>query len=313
MNERLNKEGFVAGRKPLLKRIKNGLISRGAQAAFFLVTKIPRRFGLFLFGIAGRLAFYITVKERKRTLEHLRFIYGKSWTDKQILSTAQNVYCGLGKNLFDMIYLPRLDKNRFDSIVKHDPFDRFDEAYRRGKGAIVITAHVGCFELLLHLFANRGYRCFAIGRRMFEPRLEEIIRKIRSGHNIEYLDRSGNTPKIVRLLRDGRVFGVLIDQDTRVEGVFAPFLGHPAFTPSGPIKLAMKMGVPAFVVTTCRRSDNSHYVSISDQLKLQDTGDFQADLVKNVETANDLISKAILENPQQWVWMHRRWKRKQKV
>lgn len=295
-------------KKPLLKRLKNGLIYRGAQAAYYLVTKLPRRFGIRLFGVLGRFAFHLTGVDKKRTIEHLRFIYGDKWNEEQIQMNARRVYRELGKNLFDMVYLSRLEKDDFNRIVRYNSLEEFDQAYRRGKGVIVITAHLGCFEMLLHFFAIHGYRSFAIGRKMFEPRLEQLIRKTRSGYNIEYLDRSGNTMKIVRFLKEGKAFGVLIDQDTSVEGVFAPFLGHPAFTPSGPVKLAMKMGIPAFVVTTWRCGDNTHYVNISNELKMLDTGDFEADLVKNVETANDLICEAIKKNPMQWVWMHRRWK-----
>ena len=70
---------------------------------------------------------------------------------------------------------------------------------------IVITAHVGCFEMLLHFFALHGFRSFAVGRKMFDQRLEDLIRKTRSGDNIEYMDRSEGTIKLVKLLKQGKL------------------------------------------------------------------------------------------------------------
>ncbi len=264
--------------------------------------------GLFFFGQIGAFVFLFPNREKQRTLSHLKFIYGDRWSERQIRNTAREVYIGLGKNLFDAIYLSRLSPEEFNRIVHHDSLDSFRKAYELNKGVIVITAHVGCFEMLLHFFALHGFRSFAVGRKMFDNRLEDLIRKARSGDNIEYMDRTEGTIKVVRLLKQGKAFGVLIDQDTKVESVFATFLGHQALTPSGPLKLAMKLGIPAFVATTARQKDNTHHVFISEQIALSETGDFESDLRENVQKANDLICRTIEKYPSQWVWMHRRWK-----
>ena len=144
---------------------------------------------------------------------------------------------------------------------------------------------------------------------MFNPRLETIVRSIRSGEDIDYMGREEGSLRVIRQLREGKTFGVLIDQDTRIESVHADFLGIPAHTPSGPIKIAMKFKIPAVVATTARQPDNTHYVYISKVLGLIDTGNPEEDLVKNVGMANDLICQTIRKFPEQWVWMHRRWKR----
>jgi KDO2-lipid IV(A) lauroyltransferase len=122
------------------------------------------------------------------------------------------------------------------------------------------------------------------------------------------MDRDDSARKVVRYLKDGRAFGVLIDQDILVEGVFGTFLGKTAFTASGPIKLAMRLKVPAFVVTTARQPDNTHHVYFSRKLEFRDTGDEMADLKAAIQAANDLICETIRKFPEQWVWMHRRWR-----
>lgn len=291
------------------QRIKNDLVCAGANIAFSLAQKLPRKAGLALFGSIGAAAFLFPDREKRRTLTHLDFIFGKEWKKKQIKQCARNVYIQLGKNLFDSIYLAKLSKSDFDRIVLHDSLDSFTQAYNKGNGVIVITAHTGCFEMLLHFFAIHGFKSFAIGRKMFDPRLEKLVRQKRSGINIDYMDKSENTRKVIRFLKEGKAFGVLIDQDTNVEGIFAPFLGHSAYTPSGPVKIAMKTDIPVFVATTLRRKDNNHYVYIK-KLDLTDSGNFENDLFENVQKANDIICETIKKCPDQWVWMHRRWRRK---
>ena len=291
------------------KQVKNSIIYASAACAQKMAQTVPRKIGLKMFGIIGAIAFAFSNKEKERTLKHLRFIFGSEWSDSKIRNTAREVYIQLGRNLFDGICLPGLSKDKLHAIVKSDSFDEFRNAYNKGKGIIAITAHTGCFEMLLHYYALEGFRCFAIGRRLYDERLEKLIRKTRSGDNIEYMNRSESPRKIIRELQEGKVFGVLIDQDTQVEGVFANFLGKKAYTPSGPVKMAMKLKVPVFVSTTVRHPDDSHYIFINKQLPLIDTGNFQEDLIKNVQAVNDLICATITQYPSQWVWMHRRWKR----
>jgi KDO2-lipid IV(A) lauroyltransferase len=291
------------------KFIKNSILFISAKTAFLCALLLPRPLGLRLFGALGRLAFCVPNIERTRTLEHLRLVFGASWNEKKIRATARKVYVSLGRNLFDAVKLSRAPEKVFNAIVKHSDLAPFREAFGRGRGVIVITAHIGCFELLLHFFARHGFRSFAIGQRSFDPRLDGLIRRIRSGEDIDYMDRSESPRKIIRGLQEGKAFGVLIDQDTMVEGVFAQFLGKTAYTPSGPVRIAMRFGIPAVVATITRQPDNTHHVSLSDILEFTDRGDFENDLLKNVQLANDRIGETIVRFPEQWVWMHRRWKR----
>jgi KDO2-lipid IV(A) lauroyltransferase len=295
------------------KFIKNSLLFVFAKTAFVLALLLPRRAGLRLFGALGKGTFLLPNIEKTRTLAHLRLIFGASWNEKRIRATAKEVYASIGRNFFDAVKLSRASEEKFKATVKHSGLDAFREAFGRGRGVIVITAHVGCFELLLHFFARHGFRSFAIGQRSFDPRLDGLIRRIRSGEDIDYMDRSESPRKIIRWLQEGRAFGVLIDQDTKVEGVYAQFLGKTAYTPSGPVRIAMRFGIPAVVATITRQPDDTHFVTISRILNFADRGDFEKDLIENVQTANDLIGDAIMRAPEQWVWMHRRWKRQPQV
>jgi len=270
---------------------------------------MPRRLGLMLFSFFGMCFYYISYRERNRTLNHLKFIYGQEWSERKVKRVAVQVFKNAGKNLFDGVSLGSLSVEKLDKVVScdSDNFNAFKEAYDKGKGVVGIVAHLGCFEMLLHLFSLKGMKSFAIGRKFKNAKVDEAVRAMRSGPDIEYMDRSENSRKVIRFLQQGRVMGALIDQDTKVEGVFADFLGKTAFTPSGPVHIAMKFNIPAFVVVTARVKGDKHHVFVSEQLSLDNTGNFETDLVSNVQKANDIISSHINKFPEQWVWMHRRW------
>jgi KDO2-lipid IV(A) lauroyltransferase len=268
---------------------------------------IPRKAGLVLFGFCGKLLYLLPLKEKGWTRLHLGLVFGEKLSKKEINTLAADVFGGLGKNIFDALYLSRVRKSDVDRIVQCDDLSALWEAYNRKKGVLTVVAHTGCFEMLLHYFASRGFGCFAIGRELYDKRIDALVRKQRSGENIVYLHRTENLRKFLKLLGEGRLFGVLIDQDTRVDGVFAHFLGRLAYTPSGTVKLAMRMNLPVFVVTTARQKDDTHRIFVR-EVKLVSGSKSDGDLVRNVERINAVIGETIKAYPDQWVWMHRRWR-----
>jgi len=295
-------------RKFIPRSIRHRILGWMAKAGFAIGRALPRPIGLALFSFFGWACYYILGTDRRLTVHNLNFVFGNEWSKKKIHAVARAVFISQGKNLFDAVHLGAIKDNVFDNIVSHDSLYGVAQACERGKGIVAITAHLGCFEMLLHLFARRGLECFAIGRAFKNPDVDETVRMMRSGPGIEYIDRSESTRKIVRLLKHGKVMGVLIDQDTHVEGVFADFLGHPAFTPSSAVRFAMKLGIPMFVSVTARLPGNKHHVYVSKEIIPVNTGDPKADLVANIQKINDIISEYIRKHPEQWVWMHERWK-----
>jgi Kdo2-lipid IVA lauroyltransferase/acyltransferase len=292
------------------KRLKNNSIFAAIRILVFLHGLLPRRVGHMLFSFMGALIFCFPHREKRRTIEHLTVVFGDSWTHKKIRSTARRVYSDLGINFFDALYFARNWEQRLPQYVRCDDLSAFKEAYDRGKGIMAITAHCGCFEMLLHYFALQGFNCFAIGSRLYDKRLDALVGRLRSGRNIQYVHRSGNLRALLKLIRQGMVMGALIDQDTHVDGVFAHFMGKLAYTPSSAVKMAMRYDIPLFVVTTARCADGTHGIFVNKELQLHVTGNEEEDLVRALETINSEISATITQYPSQWVWMHRRWRRK---
>jgi len=290
-----------------LKKLKNDCIYALVFCIFLVWRTLPRKPGLVLFGAFGKFLYSLPLKESAWTRQHLTLVFGEKYSQKKINKLASNVYKGLGRNLFDALYLSQASKSKVDEIVKCDDLTELWDAYNEKRGVLTVVAHTGCFEMLLHYFASRGFCCFAIGRELYDKRIDELVSRQRAGENIVYLHRTENLRRFLKLLAEGRLFGVLIDQDTKVDGVFAHFLGRLAYTPSGTVKLAMRAKLPVFVVTTARQGDNTHRIFVK-KIPIVNTGGMQIDLVKNVEAINRAIGETILAYPDQWVWMHRRWR-----
>ena len=294
--------------KSFLKRRRNDLLFFLIKALLFSMKLLPRRVGLLLFGTVGRLFFLFPTIEKERTYANLRRIFSGTWSERRIKKTAKDIYYQLGKNLYDSIYLTICSDKQFFDIVKLNDLSRLKETYNEGRGVIGVAGHVGCFEMTIHVIARSDMNCVTIGQHLYDKRVEDLIVSFRKRNNIAYLSRDGSGRGIIKLLKQGYFFGSLIDQDTKIDGVFAKFLGIPAFTPSAPIRMAMKFNMPIFVAVTARQKDNTHLFDIKGPYELENTGDLERDLVFNVQKVNDILSDGILKNPEQWVWMHRRWK-----
>ena len=123
------------------------------------------------------------------------------------------------------------------------------------------------------------------------------------------IPRGEDARALLRVLRRGEILGLLMDQDTNVQGVFAPFFGRPAHTPVGPVRLAMRTGAPLVPMALYREGEGYHLV-VQPPIPLPDTGDREADLREGVARCNRTLEALIRRHPEQWVWMHRRWKTK---
>jgi KDO2-lipid IV(A) lauroyltransferase len=114
---------------------------------------------------------------------------------------------------------------------------------------------------------------------------------------------------LIRVFKENRILGILIDQDTDVESVFVDFMGRPAWTPTAAASMAIKFGAPVLFGSIRRGEDNRHTVIVEGPLELTRTGDDEKDIIANTAMLTKKIEARILENPEQWVWMHRRWRR----
>lgn len=187
-----------------------------------------------------------------------------------------------------------------------------DEALAEGKGGVIISGHIGNWELLGQAIASAGYPIATIAKPFYDPRITAWLDKWRRQRGLEIIWRADNTGKsILRVLRSNRLMAFLIDQDTETSGDYVPFFGRPAFTPTIPAALALRTGAPVLFCWHHRRAKR-HNITI-ERIHYAQTGETQRDVLALTALLTARLESIIREAPEQWVWMHRRWKQKLKI
>jgi KDO2-lipid IV(A) lauroyltransferase len=183
-----------------------------------------------------------------------------------------------------------------------------DRARAAKKGAIVISGHIGNWEILGQAIAAAGYPITTIARPSYDPRVTAWLHRWRTQRGLEILWREGNAGKaILRVLRENGLMAFLIDQDTETAGEFVPFFGRPAFTPTTPAALALRTGA-AVIFCWHHRRGKRHQIAF-ERIDYAPSGDHQHDVLALTTKLSARLEAAIRSAPEQWVWMHRRWRK----
>lgn len=290
-------------KRKFIKNIYRYIFYLLAIALKLVVQYLPRGFALQLGKVSGYLCFKLMPKERRRTLGHLQMVFDK----KDARKIARGVFIHLGMNFMEWLQMPRLNSRSLDTCFRATGLERINKALSKGKGGIILTAHFGNWEYLGAYLTLKGYEGPVIGRRIYYKPYDVLLRKMRSSVGVLTLDRNGSVRRMIKVLKENKLLGILPDQDTdKVEGIFIDFFGFPAYTPTGPVSLAMATGasiIPCFIV----RENKGHHIYVEEPLQLVNTGDKTESIRINTQRWSKVIEKYIRMYPQQWVWMHRRW------
>lgn len=173
-----------------------------------------------------------------------------------------------------------------------------------------MTGHYGNWEFLGTWVVRQGYPIKVVAKKSYDPRLDKLIVDYRNQAGYANTARGSATRSVVDGLMRGETFGLLFDLDTKVKGVFVNFFGKPAHTATIPVILASKIGVPIVPIFIRLKKDYTYVVMCLEELKLVNTGDEEKDVVTNTRICSDVYEHIIRKHPEQWIWMHRRWKKK---
>ena len=204
--------------------------------------------------------------------------------------------------------LPRMSPETLHQLVTFEGREHIDKALAQGRGAIILTAHFGNWELLGASLLAHGYTIRGITRQLRSKRLEAIVSSYREKVGWQGIDRDRAVREVLRCLNRNELIAILADVDTHTRGIFVDFFGKPAYTPYSPVAFALKTGaaiLPTFIV---RQPDNSHRAIIEAPLPLQQSGEKEEDLLVNTQQFTKVIESYIRRYPEQWIWMHERWK-----
>ena len=291
------------------KRIKYKVLYWLVKFLIRLSTAFPRKWTVNFFGTLGRLAFTFAKTSKKRTIRNLTMAYGKEKSADEIEAMAAAVYENIGRNFADVVRLFEVKElSKLEKILDTEGLEHLDNAYKKGKGVVCLTCHLGPFEFTAANIVLRGYPTMVIGTRMKDPRLDQILVENRTSRGIENIYRGEETIRLIRGLKSGKVVCILIDQDTKVKSTFVDFYGIQAKTPIGATVLALKTDAAVVPMAVTRGADGRHKMVFKPALDVLKTGDYDKDLVTNTELFSKSLEDFIRQHPTQWMWMHPRWK-----
>lgn len=274
-----------------------------------LSNTFPRIWVLKFSGFLGSMAFHLFKEAREVALKNLTDVFGHQKAAAEIQKLARKVFWMIGANAADIMRaVPIESLDELKRFVKIEGEEYLKAAIDKGNGVIMISAHLGAFELVGSFLGLAGYRPIALGTALKDEKLNSMLRKQRASKGGEAVQRGKETFRLFKALKSGRLVGMLIDQDTRVKSRFVNFMGRPAATPIGPTLMALKTGAAVVPIYISLQTDFTQLLRVNPEVTIECTGDEEKDLIQNTQRISDTTEKAILENPEQWVWMHERWK-----
>jgi Kdo2-lipid IVA lauroyltransferase/acyltransferase len=196
------------------------------------------------------------------------------------------------------------------SFIRYSGLEHFTNAQARGKGVLVLTGHLGAWELSSFYHSLAGHPMGMVIRRLDNPLVDALVNRIRCQHGNRVLHKDDFARGLLAAMRAGETVGILMDTNmTPPQGLFVPFFGVPACTASGLARVALKTGaavLPGFLLW--EESERQYVLHFYPELALASTGDAEADTADNTARFTAVLEDAIRQYPSQWLWMHRRWK-----
>jgi Kdo2-lipid IVA lauroyltransferase/acyltransferase len=269
---------------------------------------LPRPAARFVGASFAAVAYLIRPPLRRAAMFNLRVAF-PDWTDIERRRVIRGMIRQVGWMAGEFSQFPKYDRQKIERIVVVDGFENFENARRRGKGVLFLTGHMSAWELAPFAQALYGYPLHFLVRPIANRRLDELIDSYRCRSGNQPIEKNRAARAILKILGEGGTIGVLSDHNTSHENVFVNFFGVPAATTSGLARIALRTGaavVPGFL--SWDPEIRKYRLRFEPAVELVRSGDEEADIVENTARFTRVIEGYIRAHPDQWLWVHKRWK-----
>ena len=300
----------------MARDVQSGRHSARHKAEFFLVWLVTHLFRLLPRSLArlagvlvGGLAYVALGRLRRTGIRNLELAFPEMpASERNAILRAE--YRHLGRLLAEFCQMPKYTLERASQFIRYQGLQHYLAARDRGKGVLVLTGHLGAWELSSFYHSLAGYPMGLVIRRLDNPLVDELVNRIRCLHGNRVLHKDDFARGLIAAMRSGETVGILMDTNmTPPQGVFVPFFGIEACTASGLARVAVKTGaavVPGFLLWDA--PEGQYVLRFYPEVELANTGDSEADAVENTARCTEVLEETIRQYPSQWLWMHRRWK-----
>jgi KDO2-lipid IV(A) lauroyltransferase len=292
---------------PKLRAFRERALYRALVFISAIGRRIPLRAGQFLGRALGRLAWHVARRERRKALAHLGIAF-PDWSATRREETIRAMFRHLGMSVFELAWLPNLKHGAKQS--RFEGHERLLEIIDSGRGVVIFTAHCGNWEWLSFATGLLGRPVSVLQRERDSPEMNRYITGLRAHANVHTIDRGSvsSARDMIQAIRRGGILAFVIDQNIRTESVRVPFFGRDALTPIGPAKLAVRTEAVVIPAVAERLPDGTHRLQFLEPIQCTRNDD-PTELTARV---TKLIEEQIRRVPEQWVWMHDRWRERPK-
>lgn len=287
---------------------RHALEARAAAVTQALVRPLPRSWALALGRALGRMAARLDPRHVAIAAENLRHAF-PDWEDARVRRTALAVYAHFGQTLVDILWMAGQRRERLLALVVEEGRENVERAHARGKGAVYVTAHFGNWEFYGVAWGWMGWPIGVVARPLDNPALDDRLNAFRARSGNIVISKRRALPDILRRLHAGGGVAVLVDQNVQEQdGIFVEFFGRPAATTTVAAALAVKTGC-ALLPVHCEALPDGRYRFVhGPELTWTPSGSRQEDIARLTQAMTSVIEGWVRERPEQWLWMHRRWK-----
>jgi Kdo2-lipid IVA lauroyltransferase/acyltransferase len=270
---------------------------------------MPRRLAR-AFGIAlGQVVYLAHVRLRRVGMRNLELAFPEK-TEAERARILRAEFTSLGRQLAEVCRFPKYTRENVEQVVVYDGLENYERAYARSQGVLFLTAHFGGWELSAFAHSLHGHWLHVVMRPMDNPYLDRLIQSYRTMHGNKTVGKDDFVRGLLAAMKAGETVGILMDTNmTPPQGVFVDFFGIPACTASGLARIALRTDaavVPGFTVWD--EGLGKYRLRFDPAVELVRTGDLEADIVANTQKFTRVIEDYVRKYPEQWLWVHRRWK-----
>lgn len=294
-----------------VRRRKDAVTYHAARLAFWLPRQLPLATALGAADRIGDLVYALDRRTRARALAHLDLAYGDTLTPLAKQHIARAALRNAARVFVEATHMDAIRAD-FEHYVTVEGWEHVRAVLDAGRGAIVVTGHVGNWELLAAYFAGQGIPLAAIARRVNDPRLNQLLVDFRARNGVRTILRESPSSgrEILQVLRAHGVLALLIDQDTDAPSVSVPFFGRMARTPAAAAALAVRRGLPIVPAFARRRPEGGHVLSVLPPIEPPRDLDRRGAVLELTRQCSAVLEARIRQNPAEWVWWHKRWRRR---
>jgi Kdo2-lipid IVA lauroyltransferase/acyltransferase len=262
------------------------------------------------FAIAiSQIVYLLHVKLRRVGMRNLALAFPEK-SEAERARILRGVFVSLGRELAEMCQFPRYTLENVDEVVVYDGLENYQEAYARRKGVLFLTAHFGGWELSAFAHSLHGHWLHVVMRPMDNEYLDRLIQGYRTMYGNKTVGKDDFVRGLLAAMKAGETVGILMDTNmTPPQGVFVDFFGIPACTASGLARIALRTDaavVPGFTIWDEKLG--KYRLRFDPAVELVRTGDLEADIAANTQKFTKVIEDYVRKYPEQWLWVHRRWK-----